>query len=68
MTITKATRRLGFGALDGVVALAITAFGFLPGSHLHHTLNELFSSRLTLSDLIFSISFHLSMAILLHSA
>ena len=55
MTIT--TRRMGFGSLDGVIALGIIAFGFLPGSHLHHTMKELLSARLTLIDMVFGISF-----------
>ena len=55
--MTQVTRRLGPGAIDGVVALAIVAFGFLPGSHLHHTLKELLSVRLTLVDTTFGLSF-----------
>ena len=55
--MTQATRRLGSGSVDGVVALVIVAFGFLPGSHLHHTVRELTSGRLTLLDVAFAIGF-----------
>jgi exopolysaccharide biosynthesis polyprenyl glycosylphosphotransferase len=55
--MTKVTRRLGFGAIDGVVGLAILAFGFLPGSHLHHSLGELKAVRLTLADMAFGLGF-----------
>lgn len=53
----KATRRLGFGAIDGIIALAIVAFGFSPGSHLHHTISELVTARITLLDMAFGIAF-----------
>ncbi len=55
--MTQPKQRLGFGALDGVVAFGILAFGFLPGSHLHHTLGEFRLARLTLADVVFSISY-----------
>jgi exopolysaccharide biosynthesis polyprenyl glycosylphosphotransferase len=55
--MTQTTRRLGVGAIDGIFALGIVAFGFLPGSHLHHSRGELLSARVTLPDVLFSIGF-----------
>ena len=55
--MTQSPQRLGSGAIDGVIALGIVTFGFLPGSHMHHTVNGLLSSRMTIWDAAFGLCF-----------
>ena len=55
--MTRTIHRLGFGTVDGIVALAILVFGLLPGRHLQHTVSELLASRITLGDCIFGLCF-----------
>jgi len=49
--------RFSFGATDGIIALGITTFTLLPGSHLHHAVGELLLSKVTVADSVFGLFF-----------
>ena len=55
--MTRSPQSALLAPLDATCALGILTFCLLPGSHLHHTLSELYSYRLTILDVMFALTF-----------